>query len=333
MPKISVIIPVYNGEKTIKKTIESVLKQTLQDFELIVINDGSQDKTLEILSSIQDPRLRVLSYFNAGLASSRNRGITEATGEYISFLDADDLWTPDKLADQLKVLQENPDAMVAYSWTDCIDELGQFSRRGSYISAVGSVYPELCLIDFLENGSNPLIKRQVFTQVGHFDESLPCAEDWDMWLRLAMDYPFVVVEKPQVLYRVSSESMSSDVWKMEQGCCQVIEQAFSRAPLSLQHLKKDSLANLYKYLIFRSLEGKTNKEKAITAIRFFFQMIKYDLAMLKAKVCLKIIFKIVVILLFPIEQSMIIFKKYSKFSNTSTLLSYLTVKPPHLSKN
>ena len=333
MPKISVIIPVYNGEKTIQKTIESVLKQTFQDLELIVINDGSQDATLEVLSSIQDPRLRILSYSNAGLASSRNRGITEATGEYISFLDADDLWTPDKLEAQLQALQEHPEAAVAYSWTDCIDELGQFSRRGSHISAIGYVYSELCLIDFLENGSNPLIKHQVFTKVGNFDESLPCAEDWDMWLRLAIDYPFVVVPKPQVLYRVSSESMSSDVWKMEQGCCQVIEQAFSRVPLSVQYLKTYSLANLYKYLIFRALQGKSNKEKAITAIRFFFQMIKYDLAMLKAGVCLKIIFKIFVILLFPIEKAMMILENYSKFSNTSTLLSYLTVKPPHLSED
>ncbi|MCF3623160.1 glycosyltransferase family 2 protein, partial [Planktothrix agardhii] len=118
MPKISVIIPVYNGEKTIQKTIESVLQQTWQDFELIVINDGSQDATLEILSSIQDPRLRILSYSNAGLASSRNRGITEATGEYISFLDADDLWTPDKLEAQFQALEEHPEAAVAYSWTD-----------------------------------------------------------------------------------------------------------------------------------------------------------------------------------------------------------------------
>ncbi|WP_329607065.1 glycosyltransferase family A protein [Planktothrix agardhii] len=102
MPLISVIIPAYNAEKTIQETIYSVLKQTWQDFELIVINDGSQDATLEVLSSIQDPRLRILSYSNAGLASSRNRGITEATGEYISFMDADDLWTPDKLEAQFQ---------------------------------------------------------------------------------------------------------------------------------------------------------------------------------------------------------------------------------------
>src|SRR3569832_167033 len=115
MPLVSVIIPVYNGEKTIQYTIESVLKQTCSDFELLVINDGSQDSTLELVSSFQDDRLKVLSYPNAGLAASRNRGIASASGEYLSFIDADDLWTPNKLDSQLKALQENTEAAVAYS--------------------------------------------------------------------------------------------------------------------------------------------------------------------------------------------------------------------------
>src|SRR4028119_812278 len=112
MSLISVIIPVYNGEKTIQETIESVLNQTFTDFELIVINDGSQDATLEIVERIQDSRLKVLSYPNAGQAASRNRGLSHASGEYISFIDADDLWTPDKLEAQLRALQDNPQAAV-----------------------------------------------------------------------------------------------------------------------------------------------------------------------------------------------------------------------------
>ena len=125
------------------------MKQTFQDLELIVINDGSQDATLEVLSSIQDPRLRILSYSNAGLASSRNRGITEATGEYISFLDADDLWTPDKLEAQLQALQEHPEAAVAYSWTDYIDQSSQFLHSGRHITINGNVYQNLLVNNFL----------------------------------------------------------------------------------------------------------------------------------------------------------------------------------------
>src|SRR4028119_546862 len=117
MPIISVIIPAYNAERTIKETIQSVLNQSFQDLELLIINDGSQDSTLDVVESIQDPRIRVFCYLNAGSSASRNRGIGLAKGEYISFIDADDLWTVDKLESQFKALQENPKAAVAYSWT------------------------------------------------------------------------------------------------------------------------------------------------------------------------------------------------------------------------
>src|SRR4028118_1289230 len=255
MPIFSVIIPVYNGEKTIQETIESVLNQTFTDFELIVINDGSQDSTLEIVERIQDSRLNVFSYPNAGQAASRNRGFSHASGEYISFIDADDLWTPDKLEAQLRALQDNPQAAVAYSWTKCIDESGQFSRRGSHISATGDVYGKLLLIDFIENGSNPLIRRQALIKVGSFDESLPAAEDWDMWLRLAACYEFVAVPSSQILYRQSANSWSANVLKQGAGSLQVMERAFNQAPESLQHLKPASLANIYKGLTFKALEG------------------------------------------------------------------------------
>src|SRR5919202_4312270 len=205
MPLISVIIPAYNAEKTIKQTIESVLNQTFSDFEIIVINDGSQDSTLEIVSSIPDPRIKVFSYPNAGPQKSRNRGWGNASGEYVSFLDADDLWTPDKLEAQLKALQENPQAAVAYSWSDWIDESGQFLRAGGHITVNGNAYEKLLLRDFVESGSNPLIRRQALDKVGDFDQSVTPAEDWDMWLRLAARYEFVTVPSPQILYRISPE--------------------------------------------------------------------------------------------------------------------------------
>src|SRR5919202_991349 len=143
MRLISVIIPVYNGEKTIQETIESVLKQTFSNFELIVIDDGSQDSTLQIVSTIQDTRLKIFSYSNAGVSTSRNRGLSHATGEFISFIDADDLWTLDKLESQLKALQENPNAAVAYSWTNWIDRSNQLLGRGSYLPEQGDVFAKL----------------------------------------------------------------------------------------------------------------------------------------------------------------------------------------------
>ena len=107
MPTISVIIPAYNAEKTIFETIDSIRKQTFEDFEIIVIDDGSEDKTLEIVESIADERIKLFSYPNGGLPIARNRGIEHSLGDFLSFIDSDDLWTPDKLELQLTALLNN----------------------------------------------------------------------------------------------------------------------------------------------------------------------------------------------------------------------------------
>ncbi len=327
MPLISVIIPVYNGEKTIRETIESVLNQTLSDFELIVINDGSQDSTLEIISSIQDPRLRVISYPNAGLSASRNRGISQATGDYISFIDADDLWTPDKLEAQLRALEASPQAAVAYSWTDCIDESSQFLRQGSHITASGNIWANLLLSNFLDNGSNPLIRRQALTEVGGFDESLRAAEDWDMYLRLGAHYHFVAVPSPHILYRVSADSMSSKVSKQEVETLKVIERAFSQAPESLQHLNKCSLANLYKYLTWKALDGTPERRKSLIAVKFLWHTVSHDPSLLRRRIIWKVMLKIAIAFLLPPEFASALLEKMTRLSNLDTLFLYTKLEP------
>lgn len=322
MPLISVIIPVYNGEKTIRETIESVCHQTLSDWEIIAIDDGSQDATLETLSSIQDPRLKVFSYPNAGQAASRNRGLALASGKYISFLDADDLWTADKLESQLKALQENPEASVAYSWVDCIDESGQFSRRGSHLVINGDVYANMLLVYFLENGSNPLIKREAIDRVGGFDESLPPAEDWDFWLRVAALYHFVAVPATQILYRLSFNSESSNVLRMEKSASQVIQKAFAGAPASLQYLRNPSFGNIYKYLTSKALEGKPNKQHILTAARLLGKAIQYDRSLLFDKVVVKVLLKIAAIAILPPKKAQALFAA-NKIFNTTTILCHI----------
>jgi glycosyltransferase involved in cell wall biosynthesis len=323
MPLISVITPVYNGEKTIKETIESVLNQTFQDFELIVINDGSQDATVEIVKQVEDSRLKLFSYPNAGQATSRNRGVSQAVGKYIAFLDADDLWTADKLDAQLQTLQANPQAAVAYSWTNCIDESSQFLRRGSYITAIGDVYAKLLLINFLENGSNPLIRAEALAEVGEFDASLTPAEDWDMWLRLAAHYQFVVVPSPQVLYRVSANSSSSNISKLEASCLQVIERAFRDAPESLEHLKNLSLGNLYKYCTFKAIEGRYEQQQGLAAVRYLWHSVRYDPLLLRSRVIWKVLLKIATLVILPPQQAQALLTKFQRLFNTTTLLGYL----------
>jgi glycosyltransferase involved in cell wall biosynthesis len=323
MPLISVIIPVYNGEKTIKETINSVLNQTLSNLELLVINDGSQDSTLEIVLSIKDPRLKVFSYPNAGLAATRNRGISLAAGDYISFIDADDLWTPDKLEAQFNALQKNPKAAVAYSWTDWIDESGQLLGRGVYNTQQGEVFAKLLLNDFVANGSNTLIRRQALSEVGDFDESLSAAEDWDMWLRLAARYEFVAVPTSQILYRVYASSMSFDVWGMEVSSLKVIEKALAQAPNSLEPLKRKSLGNRYKYLTFKALEGHPERKKGLVAVRFFLHSVRNDPSLLQAKVIWKVLFRIAAMTLLPPELAQVVMTKFKALSNTKTLLGYM----------
>ncbi|MEQ8972795.1 MAG: glycosyltransferase [Coleofasciculus sp. C1-SOL-03] len=309
MPLVSVIIPVFNGEKTIRETIESVLQQTVADFELMVINDGSTDNTLSVISQIKDSRLKVFSYANAGLAASRNRGISQATGTYISFIDADDLWTADKLEAQIKALEANPQAGVAYSWTDWIDESGQFLRPGGHIIANGNVYDKLLLRDFIEGGSNVLVLAKAFAEVGGFDESLNAVEDWEMWLRLAARYEFVCVPSAQILYRISPNSMSTDVWKMEAASLQVIERALAQSPEPLDYLKRQVLAERYKYFTFKAIEGRLERRRGLTAMRFFGQAIINDpVWLLRPKIISIVLLKIALATIFPSQLAYALLK-------------------------
>ncbi len=326
MPLISVVIPVYNGEKTIKETIESVLNQTFKDFELIVINDGSKDATQEIVEGIQDSRIKLFSYPNAGQAASRNRGFSHAVGEFIAFLDADDLWTPDKLEAQLKALQESPQAAVAYSWTNYINESSQFLRQGSYVSATGDVFKNLLVVNFLENGSNPLIRANALAEVGDFDGSVTPAEDWDMWLRLAIRYPFVAVPSAQILYRVSASSSSANVFRLEAGCLPAIERAFSQAP-SLGYLKPTCLANIYKYLTFKALEGLPGRRTAIVAVKFLWNAVRNDPSLLRRRIIWKVLLKIAIAIFLPPKAAQELLTKMKGLANLDSLLLRTQLEP------
>jgi glycosyltransferase involved in cell wall biosynthesis len=259
MPTISVVIPIYNGENTILETIKSVQKQTFSDFELIFINDGSTDRSLELVQSVEDERLKIFSYENGGLPVARNRGISHATGEFIAFLDADDLWTPDKLELQLTALKQHPDAGVAYSWTYFKGEENEYSYVDKSSFFEGNVYADLLVKNFLHNGSNPLISKQAIESVGFFDPALKSCEDWDFYLRLASKWNFVLVPKPQIIYRQSSSSMTSKIEIMEKYLLIVIERSFQVAPSELQYLKKQSLSWVYKYVAQQHLKYSSHK--------------------------------------------------------------------------
>lgn len=248
MPTISVIIPAYNADLTILKTINSVQQQTFSDFELIVINDGSTDQTLEMLNTVNEPRLRVLSDQNCGVSVARNRGIAESIGEFLSFIDADDSWSPDKLELQLAALQNHPEAGAAYSWTRFVSEYNQSCQDDYPIYFEGDILEPLLLKNFIASGSNIMVRSKAVETIGGFDPDISFAEDWDFYLRLAAICSFVVVPKVQIFYHQATGTASSKIEIIEQSSLRVIEKAFQTVPKRLQVLKQESLARTYQYL-------------------------------------------------------------------------------------
>ena len=166
-------------------------------------------------------------------------------------------------------------------------------KPGPHFTISGDVYAELLRGNFLANGSNPLIRRQALIKVGSFDVSFSGVADWELYLRLATHYHFVAVPLPQILYRLSANSMSTNLFKQEADSIQFIEQAYAQAPESLQHLKKECFGFLYQYLIYKALEGSPGRQKGLKAAKLLWNYIKnapsrHRLLRLKFSLLLKI---------------------------------------------
>ncbi len=224
MPVVSVIMPVYNVERYVARAIDSVLAQSFGDFELILIDDGGTDNSVAICQSYNDPRVKIFSQVNRGLAGARNTGIRLATGRYIALLDSDDLWHVDKLARHVAHLGENPKVGVSYSGSVMIDENDK---------PLGvSMRPKLRDIDAahilcrnpIGNGSAPVMRCEVFEDIRYsvirnnikgvafFDESFRYAEDIECWMRISCTtkWAFEGIAGDLTLYRIVSNSLSAN---------------------------------------------------------------------------------------------------------------------------
>lgn len=217
-PLVSVIISAYNAESFIEKTLNSVLAQTYQNIEVLVVDDGSHDQTAELVKVMAqtDVRVILLQQENAGVASARNLAIQKAKGELIAPIDADDIWHPRNLEKQVDCLLNAPSTVgLVYSWSIDIDQ--QDIKTGGFHAAdfQGSVFLTLLCHQFLGNASASLIRKSCLEKVGFFNTSL-CAqnaqgcEDWELYLRIAEHYEFRVVPEFLVGYRQLRSSMSGN---------------------------------------------------------------------------------------------------------------------------
>jgi len=207
-PKISVVMSVYNGERYLGEAVESIFNQTFSDFEFIIINDGSTDRTPEILTEFDDPRAKVINQPNRGLTASLNRAIRLAKGEYIARMDADDISEPTRLERQVEVLDRDPDVVLVACWYEVIDEKGNFLAHRR-LPTDGRELTRLLMHENPICHGSVLMRKEAIEAVGLYDENLRYAQDYDLWLRmLRKGYSFSIVPEFLYRYRISPESVA-----------------------------------------------------------------------------------------------------------------------------
>ncbi len=208
-PLVSVVMPAYNAEKFITDAVLSVLNQTYQDYELIVIDDCSTDSTYQILTEICKKDNRIKLYRNAvnsGVSYTRNFGVSKACGEWIAFLDSDDIWAADKLEKQLRATLRESHAVISYTASGFMDSAG---NRYSYVMhAQAKTTYKMMLRRNLMSCSSVMVKKDVFTKVKMASDEMH--EDYSAWLKILREYPYAIgVDEPLLIYRMVSTSKSS----------------------------------------------------------------------------------------------------------------------------
>lgn len=263
-PLVSVIIPAYNAAAFINRTLDFVLTQTYTNIEVLVVDDGSQDCTVDIVQSYlqQDRRIILLQQANQGVAVARNLAIQKSRGEYIAPLDADDIWYPQKLEKQVQCILNAPSSVgLVYAVSMEIDEedliIDKYSIYNRSYQPEGNVYTNLVCSNFIGNASAPLIRRSCFEHIGGYscqlkEQDAQGCEDWDIYLRIAEFYQFQVVPEVLIGYRQVSGSMGSKCKTMIKSYNLVLHDVQQRHPEIPATIYRWSRSFFYNYLSVKS---------------------------------------------------------------------------------
>jgi len=218
-------MPVYNTERFLPEAIQSVLDQSFKNFELLIVNDGSPGPVESIVSHFDDPRIILLNQINMGPSASRNHGVKASKGEYIAFLDSDDVWESGKLTRQMELFHSIPHSSIVYSQRSYIDGAGREVDGYKMTLYDGHILNNLWIDNFICL-SSAVLKREVFDSAGLFDESLRMSEDWEFWLRVALNHRFVACPDALVRYRLHGSQASNRRMERREVCRRIIRPRF-----------------------------------------------------------------------------------------------------------
>jgi glycosyltransferase involved in cell wall biosynthesis len=248
-PRVSVIIPAFNVSPFIRQAVASALGQTVADIEVLVIDDGSTDGTVEQLTEISDPRLRIIRQAHTGVAFSRNAGIHLARAGYIGFLDGDDLWLPHKLEKHLALLEEHPNADLTFSLSRMIDACGR--DHGLPLPKLSGIvtFQELLRENLVRTSSSVVLRKEAILRAGFFDSHLVPCEDHDMWLRIAMLRPDNIWSVGDILtlYRRHPAQLTKDWRIVEQSWSRMIDGIRRTAAQELRTVEPEARSRMYHY--------------------------------------------------------------------------------------
>ena len=212
---VSVVIPTYNRCRELERALNSVLSQTIQPEEVIIVDDGSNDQTLNMLQQYEKQDIKIIHQANRGVSAARNRGVEEGGSEWIAFLDSDDWWLPDKLQKQINFHREYPQFLISQTNEIWIRHNVRVNPKKYHEKRAGWIF-HICLERCMITPSAVMINRQIFEDVGFFDQNLPACEDYDLWLRVACKYPVGLIKEELVVKTGGhSDQLSGKYWGMD----------------------------------------------------------------------------------------------------------------------
>ena len=239
---VSIVIPVFNSAKYITECLNSVLNQSYKNFEIIIADDGSTDNTVELINNYQSDLIVVYSQENSGQGRARNLAVEKANGEWIAFIDSDDIWFIDKLEKQLELCKNYVWSHTDYFFIGNI--VAPHTRSIDFVSNnSGDIFDHL-VVDNTIATSTVMIKKSIFKEFGGFNTSYRALQDWDLWLRIAKKYEIGYYDKPLAEYRVHSSSVSRSTRRNFPYHMEIINRIFSDEGIAAdrRHLKRDALS-------------------------------------------------------------------------------------------